>query len=251
VEDIEKRADLFNRIVFSILKVLFPCPDNKPTNTSFDNDPPGAFVSILINSKTLDKAAELLRNDSLDNATKRKDLYKALICFLRVTGTHEATKDKAVYSERTVWPGNINLLTLSFHGSGSIQSEAGSSLAAGLRNLNIQREVMLKSALGARKEFTDQQGKDILWLCRMISDLCSHLGIKGDDAQRGLTTHGIVEVPDDEIWQCYFFSSDARNVTQARAGRIKRLITEAATPKTGLAEGIFVKHAMSRLDVMK
>jgi len=38
---------------------------------------------------------------------------------------------------------------------------------------------------------------------------------------------------------------------QSPRGRIKRLITEITTLKTGLSSGIYVKHGMSRLDVIK
>jgi len=175
----------------------------------------------------------------------------ALVGFLRVVGTHEALKEKVVYGERIVWPDTVNLLVLSFQGAGSNRSQMGSSLAAGLRNLSIQSEIMLKGAMGVKKEFSDQQGTDMLWLCRMISDLSSHLRIENDGGQKGLMTHGITEVPDEKIWPTYAFGRKARAATELRKGRMKRLITEITTLKTGLAEGIYVKHAMSRLDVMK
>jgi ubiquitin-protein ligase len=66
-----------------------------------------------------------------------------------------------------------------------------------------------------------------------------------------VTSHGIVEVPDDAIWPTYAYANEARMSAQARQGRIKRLITEITTLKTGLAEGIWVKHGISRLDIMK
>jgi hypothetical protein len=250
-ESAEKRTDQFHKLVFAFLKTLLPSPDTRVGNSSFDVAPPGALVSFLTNSKILDKAAELLRNDSLDDATKRKELYMALVGFLQVVGTQDATKQKVVYSERIVWPDTVNLLVLSFQGPGKNRSQTGSSLASGLRNLNIQSEVMLKGALGAKKEFADQQGTDMLWLCRMISDLSSHLRIRAGEAKGGLTTHGIVEVPDEQIWPTYAFGSKARMASEARKGRVRRLITEVTTLKTGLAQGIYVKHAMSRLDCMK
>lgn len=140
-EGVEKQTDQSYTWMFAFLKILLPCPDRKPENTSFDIAPVGALLSILMNSKILEKAAELLRNDSLDNATKRKDLYMALIGFVQVVGTHDATKTKAMYGDRIVWPDKVNLLVLSFAGPGNSRSETGSSLASGLRNLNIQSEV--------------------------------------------------------------------------------------------------------------
>jgi hypothetical protein len=77
------------------------------------------------------------------------------------------------------------------------------------------------------------------------------LRIKMADAKQGLTTHGIIEIPDGEIWSNHAAAQKVRSITQGRPGRMKRLITEVTTMKTGLAEGIFVKHGMSRLDAMK
>ncbi|KAF1913810.1 hypothetical protein BDU57DRAFT_417537, partial [Ampelomyces quisqualis] len=244
-ESVERRMDRFDALCFGALAKLLPSPEG---TASFDGNPPGAVVSVLVNSKVLDKAAELLRNDSLDNASKRKDLYMALVGFLRVIGTHEATKAKAMYNDRVVWPDSVNILTLSFMGPGQNRSQAGSSLASGLRNLNAQSEIMLKQATKMRSEFSDQDGTDLLWLCRMISDLSTHLRIGSD---RSLTTHGIVEVSDNQIWSTHAHAGLARNAMQSRPGRMKRLITEVTNLRTGLAEGIFVKHAESRLDLMK
>ena len=102
----------------------------------------------------------------------------------------------------------------------------------------------------AKQEFSDQQGTDMLWLCRRISDLCAHLRI-GEAERPDLTDHGIVEVPDSQILATHAFTQDVQRNLQGRPGRIKRLITEVTTLKTGLASGIWVKHAESRLDVMK
>jgi hypothetical protein len=248
VEDAERKGDTFDTFVYSFLGVLLPSPDE---STGFDVSPPNAVVSMLSHSRVLSKTAELLRNDSLDDATKRKNLYRAMLKFLSNVATHGTMSRKVMFADRVVLPAKVNLLTVSFQGVPSGIHETASSLAAGLRNLNIQSEAMLNSALGAKKEFADKEGKDMLWLCRMISDLCGHLRIGDHEAQRGLTTHGIVKVPDDEIWPCHMFCHEAQKMAQSRAGRIKRLITEITTLKTSLPEGIYVKHAESRLDVMK
>jgi hypothetical protein len=247
-EDAEKRTDQFHMLVFAFLKTLLPSSGG---GSSFDDSPPGALGSVLMNSKVLNKAAELLRNDSLDDITKRGALYTELMGFLRVVGTHGALKHKAVYGERVIWPDGINILTLSFQGAGTNRFQMGSSLAAGLKNLNIQSEVMLRGASTAKKEFADRQGSDMLRLCRLLSELSSQLRIKMADVKQGLTTHGIIEVPDGEIWSTHAAAQKVRSITQGRPGRMKRLITEVTTMKTGLAEGIFVKHGMSRLDAMK
>jgi hypothetical protein len=45
-------------LVFAFLGMLLPSVDG---GSSFDATPPAAVVSMLVNSKVLDKAAELLR----------------------------------------------------------------------------------------------------------------------------------------------------------------------------------------------
>ncbi|KAL1796375.1 hypothetical protein ACET3X_004915 [Alternaria dauci] len=249
--DAEKQKDKFYENLFAFLAVLFPSPDHNKSNiTRFDVDPPKAVLSMLINSKVLDKAAELLRNDSLDNATKRKNLYMAFFGFLRNVGVHELSKQAVMFDERVVLPDTINLLTLSFQGlPGKVSGQKGSALAENLRNLNIQSQVMLNGAQRSRHEFQDEQSTDLLWLCREISDLSQYLQI--GDGGAGPKDHGIIEVPDDQIWPIFCFAREAQAITQSPRGRIKRLITEVTTLKTGLSSGIYVKHAMSRLDVMK
>lgn len=249
--DTERQRDRFYENLFTFLAVLCPSPDhNKPDTTRFDVDPPKAVLSMLINSKVLDKAAELLRNDSLDNVTKRKSLYMAFFGFLRNVGVHKLSKQAVMFNERIVFPDDIDLLTLSFKGlTGNLSGQNASALAVNLRNLNIQSHVMLNGAQRSRNEFHDEQSMDLLWLCREISDLSQYLEIGEGNA--GPVDHGIVEVPDDQIWPCFHFAREAQMITQSPRGRVKRLITEITTLKTGLSSGIYVKHGMSRLDVMK
>jgi hypothetical protein len=231
--------------------VLCPSPDHdKQDSSRFDVYPPKAVVSMPVNSKVLDKAVELLKDDSLDDASKRKDLYMAFFGFLRNVGVHEVSKQAVMFSERVVWPDNVNLLSLSFNGlPPNAASHMASSLAENLRNLNVQSEVMLSGAQRARQEFQDQQGTDLLWLCREMWDLSAYLNI--GDGGAVAVGHGIVEVPDDQVWPTYHFAREAQMAAQSRRGRIKRLVTEVTTLKTGLSSVIYVKHAMSRLDVMK
>jgi hypothetical protein len=167
-QSVEQRIDTFYALVFAFLDKLLPSAEG---TSSFDVAPPAALVSVVLNSKVLDKAAELLRNDSLDDATKRKGLYMVLVGFLRVVGTHESTKQKVVFGERVVWPDSINLLTLNFQGVSKVRSSTGSSLATGLKNLALQSDVILSGALSSKSEFEDKAGTDLLWLYRIFRTL--------------------------------------------------------------------------------
>ncbi|KAH9868593.1 hypothetical protein J1614_007665 [Plenodomus biglobosus] len=254
-ESAERKSDRFDGAVFSSLAVLCPSPHHDRDSSSFDVNPPRAVTSMLVHSKILDRAAELLRNDSLDNATERKNLYMALIGFLKRVGVHQVSKDDVIFKERMVLPNDENLLALSFKGPPSRTTETASSLSEGLERLGIQSDTMMRGALNNRQEFSDKRGQDMLWLCREISDLSTHLRIGKRSAQQCgdpiVNNCFVVEVPDKDLWPRYRYTQQAQMLKHSPAGRIRRLITEITMLKTGLSEGIFVKHAMSRPDCMR
>ena len=162
-----------------------------------------------------------------------------------------------MYDVRVVLPDTVNLLTLSFGGPNPGTSKTASSLAECLRKLNIQSDMMMRNAQQHRNEFRNSKGYAMLCLCREISDLSSYLRIeqwwnnKHSESAGAAADCGIVEVPDQEIMHRYMLARRAQATTQSPAGRIRRLIKEITSLKTGLSSGIFVKHAMSRPDVMK
>ncbi|KAF2270792.1 hypothetical protein CC78DRAFT_588598 [Lojkania enalia] len=251
-------SDNFNKMILAFLDELLPSLDR---SSNFDMSPPEAVPSMLLNSKILDKAAELLRNDSLEDIAKRKELYQALLSFLRVIGTHPITASKTMYSERIVRPDTVNLLNLSFQkGVGALdqKQETTASLGDCLRNLNLQSSIMLQGAQKNEGEFRTQEGQDLLWLCRQVYDLAEFLlanttrgsgALNKDDKEN--MDHGIFEIADQQIFATNQYAHNARNLRESPRGRMKRLITEITTLKTGLPPGIFVKYGTSRLDLMK
>ncbi|KAL6712569.1 hypothetical protein ACN47E_000446 [Coniothyrium glycines] len=257
-ESTEKQLDGFDRVVFACLAALCPSPHQDDDTGSFDINPPKAVVSMLTHSKILARAAELLRNDSLDNAAQRSGVYTAMIAFLKRVGVHDISKAKVVFSERMVLPVKDNLLTLSFGAPPTRSGETASSIAEGLQRLNIQSEIMMRGAQKARNEFIDKQGQDMLWLCREISDLSTYLRIEEFSTKKSCgapasTDSFCVEVPDNEIWSSFntHLARSAQSMIHVRQGRMRRLITEITSLKTGLSPGIYVKHAESRIDIMK
>ncbi|KAL6163048.1 hypothetical protein ACJQWK_10644 [Exserohilum turcicum] len=259
-ETAERRSDRFDQMIFSFLAVLCPSPGNDHNDDgplgSFDIQPPKAVASMLVHSKILAKAAELLRNDSLENVTQRSDLYMALIRFLKRVGVHSISKQEVMYTDRVVFPDTVNLLTLALKSTTAGTASTASPLAECLRKLNLQSSMMIRNAQRLRTEFTDVRGQDMLWLCREISDLSSHLCIEQWWTSRRASNsdvldHGIVEVPDADIECRYILINEARALRQSPPGRIRRLITEITSLKTGLSSGIYVKHAISRPDMMK
>lgn len=258
-QNAQQQSDNFNKPLLEILEELLPSLDR---NSSFDMSPPEAVADILLSSKILNYCAELLRNDSLEDATKRKELYQALLNVLRILGQHPVTAQKIVYTERVLRPDAVNIVTLSFQGNAAGtrrgNEDTTSSLADGLRNLNVQSNIMLKGAMNNQKEFHTQEGQDMLWLCRQVSDLSEYLlrqtaagsGGLGCGNKTEALDQGITEAPDQEIFETHNYGNQAKYI-QSPPGRMKRLITEITTLKTGLPAGIVVKYASSRPDLMK
>jgi hypothetical protein len=122
---------------------------------------------MLLNSKILDKSAELLRNDSLEDATQRSALYRPLIRFLRIIGTNEILAGKTIWEERRIYPHN-HLLRLAFPDQDSlsfIDQGTTSSLADCFRNLNIQSDLVKQKANDNKDDFKKDCDIAILALC--------------------------------------------------------------------------------------
>ncbi|KAK3326102.1 hypothetical protein B0H66DRAFT_146950 [Apodospora peruviana] len=65
--------------------------------------------------------------------------------------------------------------------------------------------------------------------------------------------HRVKELCDDKILSSFYFATKAESLGLARPapGRMKKLITQLASLRTDLPEGIYIRHASSRVDVMK
>ncbi|KAF2867286.1 hypothetical protein BDV95DRAFT_647791 [Massariosphaeria phaeospora] len=251
----EQKTDEFNGQILLFVEQLIPSLDRQ---SKFDKEPPAVVADILLNSKILSYSAELLRNDSLEDAARRKPLYDVFFRFLRIIGQHPVTANQTVYNERPVRPDTVNLLTISFQNA-SGKEEAATPLADLLRNLNVQSTIMLNGATKNQKDFQNEEGQQLLWLCRVIYDTSQWLldktpggcGTGTGGLGNAPKEYGIVEVPDDHIFRTHCFAREASHMPNPAPGRIKRLITELTSLTTGLPPGIFVKYASSRLDMMK
>ena len=71
----ELAEDDFNTMILQFLKGLLPSLDR---GASFDVNPPNAMSDLLLSSKIFSYCAELLRNDSLEDATKRHMSFTTL-----------------------------------------------------------------------------------------------------------------------------------------------------------------------------
>jgi hypothetical protein len=245
----------------------------------FDQDPPSVLVSMLKRSPILEKAAELLRNESLDDVTARRALYQRLFDFIQSLASHPVTA-AAVFQERIVYPHDLGLLSMSFgerkydlRGKGKSKAETAQPLASVITNLRIASRKMLKGSKSRMDDFQSSEGGNLLALCSRVCDLsdfllanCLPQDNNGDCKGKGKAPmnyektieqwhreHCVDEIPDELLNENFYFSRLSAEIEgmPTKKGRMKHLMTELATLQTALPEGIYVRHGASRLDVMK
>jgi baculoviral IAP repeat-containing protein 6 len=257
------RVDNLTEQVLAFLSVLLP---TLKSGSDFDLSPPPDLLPMLVHSAILDKAAELLRNDSLEDATKRSGLYQSVLDFVQALGSHYATAEVAVHSERSIKPEGIDLLKLSFGSrlpisKGKGKDEKSQSIATCLRNLNTQSNIMLQNARANEEDFHTRDSQRMLWLCRQISDLADFLlansrpadtsGVNMTAWELWQKENCLLDFPDAQILNGHYYAQEAARMCRPPKGRMKCLILDITNLKTGLPAGIFVRICSSRLDVMK
>jgi hypothetical protein len=246
----------------------------------FDHDPDAILISMIQRSPILEKAVELLRNESLDDITKRKGLYDRLFDFTQCLASHPATA-VAVFQKRIVYPPDSGLLSISFgerkydlRGKTKSKAESAQPLASVITNLHITSRKMLKQSKSRLDEFQTTEGRDMLALCSRICEVADFLQANGipqvevveDCKGKGKApmkqeetieswhrNHCVDELPDDMLLANFYYSRTATDLQglPPKKGRMKHLMTELSTLQTALPEGIYVRHGSSRLDIMK
>lgn len=232
-------------------------------------------ISAMIELSLLqDRAAELLRNDSLQDATGRAGLYFALFEFFERLGKHPDT-EHLVYEKR--FPkkqsnGLQAISTLAATGSkGKAKSESapslilgdfehmGASLVSCMKNLAKQSKVLIKTSQAASKEFRTAEGEDVLEIAHRVAKLYDSMAADSSSGQKksGTTWEEFHQnqcmVTEDNI-MAYLdarLASKARALAESPRNRIKRLVTEISELSTSLPLNIFVKADTVRPDVMK
>ena len=204
--------------------------------------PPG-LASMIELSLFQERAAQLLRNDSIKDAQTHGSLYCYLLDFVEKIGTHKDTKF-LVTDSRYVKKKSPGLERLSFDGSSAMttlhgksrmvqllevdraQKSMSSSLLDSMKNLVIQSDALLRTVHGVSSSFSDASGQEKLALANHVSGLYKTLrkGSGKDKAQPKPTTvsamweaycseHRVTYVGHDQI---------LRNLSNAKECRIKQ-----------------------------
>jgi ubiquitin-protein ligase len=248
--------DNFSSLILGFLTDLLPSSERE---ACFDRDPPAAVLDMLAGSRILKYCAELLRNGSLVDIIKRKDLYEMLFGFLVTLGLHPATRE-TLFGVRSMYPGTADLLTISFSAPLSEQKEKTPALAECLRDLSIQSSLVLRNAKKCETDFETDDGRAMLSICEQVSGLAKFIQANNpscasekqkSEAPVMPADLPIQSVDEEEMLPTYRYARDAKGLEASEPGRFKRLITEITTLQTGLPPGIVVRYCENRPDILK
>jgi baculoviral IAP repeat-containing protein 6 len=263
--DVDPTDDPTRRLL-ATLAALLPSWKN---GAQFDNDAPPVLEGMLRRSAVMEKAAELLRNDSVEEIARRGDLYAALIEFLDVLARHPATA-RVLYDDRAPRSESYDLVTLSFSASHlppkRESAEKNQSLAKIMQNLRVQADTFLKQyRMHWADTYEDSHSELAYNLSTEIAELASFVEandsrkivkqpeVRSDeqDNREWHREHCVDDVPDEHILEGYHYHGRSEKLQTVPRGRMKKLMLELAALRTSLPEGIYVRHSSSRLDVIK
>jgi baculoviral IAP repeat-containing protein 6 len=251
------KTDDMTTLVLQLVSEMIPTKKNRNL--------PVELHGMLLLSLLIDKVAELLRNDSLEDVSKRHRLYNACLYFVHKLGTHPELAS-LVQAERHSKQRSPGLEAISrSHGSGGVGMVANDtvgSVASRLNQLAKQSQIVLGTS-GRGGLASAGVERSLVEMCQYIHRVYSDIAID-DRAMPGAAPKTPAEryaefhqqncvKRDDTIFsqRNYKFHGHASSMMYSPPGRMKRLVTELATMSTSLPLGIFVKVGEARPDMMK
>ncbi|PPJ50762.1 hypothetical protein CBER1_07476 [Cercospora berteroae] len=234
--------DEMTRRVLDLIASLLPAATKS-------NSSPDRLRHLFLGSSILDRAAELFRNNDIENVTKNAKLYMSLARFTRTLAHNPATA-ALVSGDRIVRNPAASILQISLSNGNlakTAQWDTSQPLANCMRDLATQCSMMLRSSGSGVNE-------EHLRVFRAIKELNATLkpkaGTNGqpdqDSWHKGIL---VSEVADEEIMSKHHFA--AKPLAYSPPGRMTRIMQELARLQTSLPNGIFVRYASSRPDIMK
>jgi baculoviral IAP repeat-containing protein 6 len=173
---------------FAALRMILSSFEDSQQLGSFDKGPPAMVKFMLRRSPLLPKAAELLRNDSMEAMSFCIETYEPLLGLMGTIGRH-ASISGVVYDDHIIYPGEEQLTHFSSSPSGSNavsasgsrsnqrgkgkQLEQGSSIVAIVEHLARQCRHLNHVASGHMEELKAGESSKMLDLSRIICDLAA------------------------------------------------------------------------------
>ncbi|KAF3491950.1 uncharacterized protein GIQ15_01467 [Arthroderma uncinatum] len=256
----DKKTDEFVGKVFDFVSELIPGPANK-------NLPPELHGMLRL-GLLLDKVAELLRNDSLDDVTKRAHVYSNVFDLVGKLASHpelvDLVRDARYHKQQTPGLEALSAASNSSHsGSPLVLGEKIASVRERLKQLARQSAIVLEAS--GCQDLTTRSGENLLDCCERVVAIYTIIAEDEsplEEARRNSSAtpqekweafhqkHGVSR--DEAVFeQSHAYYHRALAMMHSGPGRIKRMVTEVANMSTSLPIGIFVKVSESRPDMMR
>lgn len=240
--------------------------------------PSSAITAMFAQSRLLEHARKLLRNDSLQEVTHERDTYDSLLQLLTILANSPSTS-KLCLEERAVLEDGQDLLHRSIppvSGKSKGKSKATDQrtvppLGSYMHELAVQCDAFRRSIDAHETAFKTKDVTETLALCDTVKELAALLKVdminKSESTSEPMTrtsssgssqedpwhlANCFLEVPDSTFANSsdYYFAGKIQ-MQNAPSGRMKRLLMERISLSASLPPGIFIRHEASRLDVMK
>lgn len=226
----------------------------------------------------LARASSVLRTTSFNETTKEYGLYDSVLMFIEALSSHALTAT-LVFDARPVFDRQQgDLQHLSFvskkdkkrPGTKPHVKDTAGSLETALAPLVNQAASIIRHSKTNLSIIIDDEGCRLVLAATRVESTSTMLtrnkhmfrAYTGPQREESLPELDMVqwhqenslkEMPDEAILEDFVFRAAAEEAANAfpHLRRMKCLITEIASLKTSLPEGIFVRHGESRLDIMK
>lgn len=201
-------------------------------------------------SSILERAAELLRNNDLENVTVRVPLYTSLLKFVQALASSPVTS-ALVFNERVARSHGARILDVSLGRADLVHApgvSASQPLASCMRELALQAEMMVKS-YGANDDIelfrSIKELNDFITANRQPS--LSKAPVNKNEWHKELA---VADLPEEVIISRHSLM-DQSSAESTAPGRMKRIMRDIAGLQASLPDGIFVRFCSSRPDIMK
>jgi hypothetical protein len=261
-----QQDDLTHDLMGKLLQLLTAFLPRADSSSSFDKHPPLQLFTILRLSLLLESVTALIGNDSIADMSKRSELHKALLAFVTAAAKYPELV-KILTEKRPEKKMSPGLQALDEESTPSAfvfdTSRSGMSASLAACSGSTFKQAKAFASLASKPAMASELlgNRTSISICKRILEFREVLKRTAPDAIRSLfansanawtvyTEANKVTFTDD-VLKDHKFTKDFNSIRQNPPGRMAHLWKEIANLSTSLPEGIFLKVAERRPDVMK
>ncbi|KAF1988156.1 hypothetical protein K402DRAFT_402863 [Aulographum hederae CBS 113979] len=241
-------TDRISADAMMLISGLFPAFEK---SSAFNVNPPSFLLSILRASSILDRAAEFMRNESIEEVISKASLYSKVCTFVIVLSTHHAMVT-TVLSLRLGKAGK-NLLHPSLaNGKVMDTNDSRTSIAGCFANIGTQSQSILENTVANTAEFSSNEGRLTFEFCQMLSNLLQTVNAVAECVKANTQEfvkpgedpwhreHCVSAVDDNDMFSSHCFSREAQMWMIPAIGRLDVMKAIIIGPEgTPYADGVF------------